>query len=556
MDISASHIVLSLLVFILAVLLTIRQRQIRQLKPIEDIEQVLKGLRTNLLISRSEGKIQKVAGQLSNILITNLQSKHILFFRRQKRFLEMNYVYGMKNISRSRYRIPVSDILLQKLTDGAPLRTIDELGDLLGKELQHLLGENDFNLVFPIFWKDNLFGVYFISTTLSVTHPVIQAFLLFLNQNLSIAYQLTKMESAQKMMERKYNREVKKNGLSKTNSGEKSAGSEDPGHLIDVFSKHSVDDLMTSLFGKIKAGLKAERLVFLSRAKQPGNQADAFSPERETDKFTLDGNEFDKIFGSLQKNTIYDVEQLAASADVGEICRRLNNSKYCRISRFSLDDKSKGLLLWSGKNNQEIEKRVISRLEHVGQRAMVNAVQFEKVQAMSYTDSLTGLYNYRYFIKRLNEEIQRASRYRRRVGLLLFDIDDFKVYNDNFGHQWGDELLRKMGRTLAQNLRSIDIVARYGGDEFCIIMPEADRETCSVFMDRLRHSIAKSDFGDTGKAVKGRITISIGAAIYPDDAENAERLIYYSDMALLKSKTSGRNCNTLFTSELLRQNKR
>ncbi|MEZ5359403.1 MAG: GGDEF domain-containing protein [Candidatus Zixiibacteriota bacterium] len=556
MDISASHIVLSLLVLILAVLLLVRQRQLGQLRPLDDIELVLKGLRTNLLLSRTEGKIQKVAGQLSNILITNLRSEHILFFRRQKRYLEMNYVYGMKNVSRSKYRIPVTDVLLQKLTDGAPIRTPKELGDLIGKDLQALLQENSFNLVFPIFWKDNLFGVYFIFTKLAINHPVVQAFLLFLNQNLSIAYQLTKMESTQRLLERRFNRELSKNGQNRDEDKVSAQGPEDPGHLIDVFSKHTVDDLMMSLFGKIKAGLKAEKLVFLSEAKQAGNKANAFSPEKDTEQFTLESAEFNKIFGSLQRNKIYDVKQLSDSVDADDICQRLKGAQFCRISRFSLNDKQKGMLLWTGKTTQDVEQKILSRLEHVGQRAMVNAVEFEKVQAMSYTDSLTGLYNYRYFIKRLNEEIQRASRYNRRVGLLLFDIDDFKVYNDNFGHQWGDELLRKMGRILAENLRSIDIVARYGGDEFCIIMPEADRATCSVFMDRLRHAIGKSDFGDTGRAIMGKITISIGAAIFPDDAENAERLIYYSDMALLKSKASGRNCNTLFSSDLLQQNKR
>ncbi len=556
MDAFVINIVLSVLVIVLIVLLVLRQRQVRDLKPVDDLEQVLKGLRTNLLISRNDGKIQKVAGQLSNVLISNLQARHILFFRRQKRFLEMNYVYGMKNVQRSKYRIPVTDILLQKFTDGSPIRSPEELRDQLGKELQQLLREKNFNLAFPIFWKNNLFSIYFINTDLKVEHPLIQSFLLFLNQNLSIAYQLTKMESAQKILESKYQKEIQKNGTEQpVGRHQKSRVDDDPGHLIDVFSNQTVDELMNNLFNKVKAGLKAEKLVFLSQAKQTGQKASSFSLGKEEETFTLDSEEFSSVFGSIKKNMIYDVAKLSEAEKLPDICNRIKNAKICRVSRFSLNDKEKGLLLWTGDNASSVESKVLNRLEKVGQQAMVNAREFERVQEMSYTDSLTGLYNYRYFIKRLNEEIQRANRYSRKVGLLLFDIDDFKTYNDTYGHQWGDELLRKMGKTLAMNLRSIDIVARYGGDEFCIIMPEADHQTCRVFMDRLRHSIMNSDFSITDKEFKSRITISIGAAIFPDDAENAEKLIYFSDMALLKSKASGRNCNTLFSSELLDQNK-
>ncbi|MCK5127196.1 MAG: GGDEF domain-containing protein [candidate division Zixibacteria bacterium] len=553
MDSLTVNIILSGLVLILVVLLVIRQKQMKYLRPVDDLETTLKSMSTNLLISRNDGKIQKVAGQLSNILINHLKAKHILFFRRQKRFMEMNYVYGMKNIKRSKYRILVTNDLLQKMTDGLPLRRPDELADFIKPELTKLLNNHEFNLAFPIFWMNNLFGVYFIRTELQIKHPLLRAFLLFLNQNLSIAYQLTQLESNRRMTEDKYKRELSRmKSVNPNNIEDKLArDKEDPGHLVDMFSNHNIDDLMSNLFTKLKVGLKAEKLVFVSRPVSDKTSLKHYSIGMEKDTFTLDSLEFKNIFSGMQKHHVYEINKMP-SQSIGDNLRvKIKASDVKRISKFSLDDSHPGVVLWTGNSTDEnTESKLLHRLESIGRRAMVNAVKFEKMEEMSYTDSLTGLYNHRYFVKRLNEEIQRARRYNRKLGLLLFDIDDFKDYNDSYGHQLGDEILRKMGATLSRNLRSIDIVARYGGDEFCIIMPETDKQTCRVFMDRLLYSIANADFKGSNDSAKGRITISIGSAIFPDDAEKPEALIYCSDMALLHSKSTGRNKHTVYSSEI------
>jgi len=172
---------------------------------------------------------------------------------------------------------------------------------------------------------------------------------------------------------------------------------------------------------------------------------------------------------------------------------------------------------------------------------MVNAESFEEVESLSYTDNLTGLANQRYFVRRLDEEIDRARRYSRSLGLIIFDIDELKGINDRYGHQAGDQVLRQMGVTLGNSIRSIDVVARYGGDEFCIIMPESDRATCARFMQRLQKKIESSRFRLNQIEREVTCTVSLGGAIFPDNAENAEQLIYTADMALLKAKESGRN---------------
>lgn len=544
------NIILAVLVAVLALLLYFRQRQMRENNPLVDLEQILESLNKNLILNRTEGKIQRVAGQLSEILIKNLQSERIIFFRRQRRFMEMNYVYGLKNVKRGKYRIKLSNSLLRELTSKTLIRQPSALSDLLGKDLNELLQAEKFNVVFPIFWLDNIFGVYFISTRLPVDHPLIKTFFLYLNQNLSAAYYIKRLESSRQLTEQNHANDL---ALSRRRTTGSEEGDDYPGHLIEMFAHRRVDELMSNLFDRIKVGLQADRMMFLAPQENQSETMTGPVIGLPGVDFALDSAEFSQIFGGLKKKQVYSVNSLKDVPDGGELKKRLQDLNIKNLVTFSLVDNQPGLLFWSGRGEVgKSETRLLSRFEKVAQRAMSNAREFERMEAMSYTDGLTRLYNHRYFVKRLGEEIQRAVRYHRSLGLLLFDIDDFKLYNDNFGHQWGDELLRRMGATLSRSLRSIDIVSRYGGDEFCIIMPEADKMTCEIFMERLRHAISTTDFRDQANGFKGQITISVGSAIYPEDADTAERLIYCADMALFHSKEMGRNRSTVFHTEILK----
>lgn len=550
------NIVLGVLVLVLAILLFLRRHQSQKSRPVVDLERVLQKLHDTLIINRTEGKIQKVAAQLSDILTRHLESDRIIFFRHQRNFMEINYVYGLKNLNRAEYRIKLTAPLLKKLTDTRLLIDPVDLRDLFPDSLNRLFKDEKLTMGFPIFWMDNLFGVYFIRTQLPIDHPLVRMLFVFLNQNLSVAYHIRKLESARQLLETKLdeNRSETGDGSHLESPAVEKHQTDDPGHLIEMFSCRKSEDLVNQVFERVKTGLQAERLIFMLPPNRQGKSSTRYVWGLERDEFRLDHEDFPKLFGSMQKHQIYGVEQLHDIPAGNNLKERLAGAAISRLSTFCLTENETGLLFWSGKSrDMQGESRLLLRLETVAQKALINAREYERVEEMSYTDSLTGLYNHRYFVKRLGEEVQRAARYHRRLGLLLYDIDDFKLYNDNFGHQWGDELLRRMASTLAKSLRSIDIVSRYGGDEFCIIMPEADKTTCEVFMDRLRHAIAKTDFRDRANGFAGNITISIGSALYPDDAENPERLIYCADMALLQSKAAGRNRSTVFSENLLKE---
>jgi diguanylate cyclase (GGDEF)-like protein len=162
---------------------------------------------------------------------------------------------------------------------------------------------------------------------------------------------------------------------------------------------------------------------------------------------------------------------------------------------------------------------------------------YEKVKLLSVTDELTSLHNRRYFLQKLREEIERAWRYSRQISLLLIDIDNFKQYNDTYGHQQGDDVLRRFSNRLKKIVRENDTVARLGGEEFVIIMPEANNDMAFNLAERLRLDVANYPPRDAN----GKFTISIGVAGFPSDAQDTNKLLRKADSALYEAKRKGKN---------------
>ena len=170
--------------------------------------------------------------------------------------------------------------------------------------------------------------------------------------------------------------------------------------------------------------------------------------------------------------------------------------------------------------------------------ALDNVRLAESVERLAVTDDLTQVYNYRFLKSALRREIKRAGRFGQQLSIVMIDVDNLKAYNDRNGHMRGSLLLREIAGLFAQQVRSWDLVAKYGGDEFTLILPQTAREGACVVAERMRAAVEQHAFP---LAPLGSITISLGVAVYPDDATDAMGLIRTADLALYQAKRQGRN---------------
>jgi two-component system, cell cycle response regulator len=188
----------------------------------------------------------------------------------------------------------------------------------------------------------------------------------------------------------------------------------------------------------------------------------------------------------------------------------------------------------------ELLRLVVGRTLHV-QRLAERAHQADLYEKLAHTDGLTELYNYRFFQQLLSAELNRAQRFNRALSLIMLDLDHFKAYNDIYGHQAGDQALRQLGQLLRRSSRSYDSVARYGGDEFAIILPETSQEVATEVAERIRVGVETATIVGDPQAPNAHFTASLGVANFPEDATQQPDLIRKADLALYQAKTCGRN---------------
>lgn len=189
----------------------------------------------------------------------------------------------------------------------------------------------------------------------------------------------------------------------------------------------------------------------------------------------------------------------------------------------------------------------LSLLEIIGPQV---AVALEKAgwqerasqfQLNSITDQLTGLPNLRYLQERLPDELSRSKRYEQPVSFLMIDIDDFKHYNDKNGHQAGNVALQMVAHCLKDGLRSADVAVRYGGEEFCILLPQTGLVEARAIADRIRHHVETTPFPHGESQPLGRVTISVGVSTFSKNVDTYEKIIQAADRALYESKRLGKN---------------
>ena len=209
-----------------------------------------------------------------------------------------------------------------------------------------------------------------------------------------------------------------------------------------------------------------------------------------------------------------------------------------KVGVLNVTDKS------SGGTYDEVD---LSLLEIIGPQVALALERAEwqeratEFQLMSITDSLTGLPNRRYLEERLAEELNRSKRYDYPMSFLMIDIDDFKAYNDKNGHQAGDVALQMTAHCLKGALRAADVASRYGGEEFCILLPQTAVTEAGVIADRIRQRVSTTEFPHGKAQPLGQVTISVGVSTFTKNIDSPENIIAAADRALYQAKSMGKD---------------
>ncbi|MFQ6008110.1 MAG: GGDEF domain-containing protein [Candidatus Zixiibacteriota bacterium] len=534
-------ILLGILVVVLTLLLFTRlRREKRQMAAIRrmNLAEFSDFLRTNCL----DGTIQEVASKVSDLLKKSFGCELIIFLRKKRSFLELNYFHGMKKVVRNDFRLVFDPRLVGRLKADFLPRRIEQLKDLLPAHFYRRLQSLGADIYFPIFWRDNLYGLYFIRSTIETGAPSFTLLVAGLAQSLSAAYHI-------KWHESRYDSLQKQLDDTRTSCRKEAKTSQQlHANILKLVRHRNSETIVPRLICSVRKDLGMSRVAFLyqdSRHKaapriyQEGMNRSLDPPRQES---------FQTMLETIDSGSLYQTDELAKrDSRLREWSKRFKESGLTYVTTLPLTSERTGVLAFSTANVSTIARQLQVLKAHVS-HVVDNAESYERMEEMSYTDNLTRLANQRYFLRRLDEEISRAKRYNRKLALIFFDLDELKTTNDKYGHLAGDEILRQMGQILKRTTRTIDIVARYGGDEFCIIMPETDVTTCVKFMDRLKAEVSQWKFTIEGAGVSEQIwcTISQGGAVFPDHADDAKQLVFAAEMALLKAKEAGRNTLQLY----------
>jgi len=190
---------------------------------------------------------------------------------------------------------------------------------------------------------------------------------------------------------------------------------------------------------------------------------------------------------------------------------------------------------------KEADQKVFSILASSAAMAIENAMLHQQMEELTILDELTGIYNFRYFARKLTDELKRAKRYHQPLSLLMIDIDWFKRCNDSFGHLFGNLVLKTLSEVIRSCVREVDILARYGGEEFVVILPQTTKTDAKSIGERIRSQVESTTFRDQKGQTQTALTVSLGVASYPVDAETEEELLKKVDQALYLAKGKGKN---------------
>lgn len=205
-----------------------------------------------------------------------------------------------------------------------------------------------------------------------------------------------------------------------------------------------------------------------------------------------------------------------------------------------------------GKKYIEAKQQIANSVAEQMALALANLRLRETLRQQSIRDALTGLYNRRFLEESLDRELARLERRQQPLTVIMIDVDHFKNFNDTYGHEAGDVVLRDLGRVLRRQSRQSDIACRYGGEEFTLLLPETPIDTGRQRAESLREAVQELKLTHNGQPL-GEVTLSMGIATFPDHGADRENLLYAADMALYEAKRAGRNRVVLSSRPLLRE---
>jgi diguanylate cyclase (GGDEF)-like protein len=206
--------------------------------------------------------------------------------------------------------------------------------------------------------------------------------------------------------------------------------------------------------------------------------------------------------------------------------------------------KTTGLLLAESPRKGAFENQdenFLSVLARSAAMALENSILHRKTEELTIIDELTGVNNYRYFVEKIKEEKRRAVRYDLALSLIMIDIDWFKKFNDNYGHEVGNQVLVGLTGVIGKCIRDVDILCRYGGEEFIVILPQTVEREAHKIAERIRTEVEQAEFGGGDNIPTLKLTVSVGVSSYPENRRNEDDLINAVDQALYRAKGSGKN---------------
>lgn len=262
----------------------------------------------------------------------------------------------------------------------------------------------------------------------------------------------------------------------------------------------------------------------------------------------LSNSEFDLIITDLVMPKMDGISLIKATRELGKDVPFLVMTGFASIE-YAVESMKAGATDFITKPMKfDHVMLIVNRtLETCSLRKMAGEREYYK--DLSNSDGLTRISNYRHFNQVLQLEIDRQHRYHRPLTLLMIDIDDFKKTNDRHGHLIGDLVLIKIAALLTAEIRGFDFVARYGGDEFTVILPEVSEKEALAVGQRIMKSIGQYEFKSPENEDIGKLSITIGIASFPKDAAAREELISRADQAMYAGKSAGKNCICIFGDE-------